>query len=1159
MYKNYIPICLACNDKYIKYASVLLQSVIENSSSENFYDIVILTTDIHKENKKTCINMFENYENFTLRFSDVSHIIKKYSDILANKQSSLETYYRFFALDVFDKYEKVLYLDCDTIVLDDVAKLFETDLTGKYAGVVTDSAVINLEFDNITPAQVNGSKNTKFEKHFKSFNAGVILLNLKEIRKDFTVQSFFDVTFAQNQIFRDKDILNYLFHGKLHYFPQEWNMTADCFDNINYKLLNDAENSEFNRNIKAAVHNPRIVYYNRAVKPWSFNSFEQENYSHNYFWKYARKSPYYRIILNDLKSQVLPQIQEKFESYNNDLKFLTVNVVDEPYNSGYVLLELYTPNFVDELFISYFVDFENDVLTLRVNNFDFERNINNLNSKIIFNVRDNRFIDIICTDKELFSQISIKVKRIVGRNNSLPTVTFNNIPKIKNNKIRLLFVITQMYKGGAENTTLELFKNLSPEKYDMDFCVLNQCDFERPTNLLPEIPKHINIIDYIDEQYKKGIFYNWCNSTEQMEIAAKMLGEYDWAFHIGEWWSPEFVADYVKSKYKAIWLHNDLNLIPKHALADDNIRDYAKKFSKFLFVSEGSRINSLKLFPFMEDKSTVVHNLINFDSILMMAAEELLPEDRAIFNTDLPVLATVANIRPEKKHIRNLEIMIELKKRGIRFKWLNIGIGDAEIVNQLEKLIAENGLQEDFLLLGTRLNPYSLMKRCDAITVLSDVESWSLVITESLCLNVPVIATPTSGAVEQITDGKNGLLTDGYSIENIVDTMQKVLSDKSNFRKFNVSNDYDFNRGIKDFVKLVDSKPKEKKVRSLMYVIDGVNYVGGAHLITFKQINVLKHYYNITVLTKEFPNERVQKELYGVRISYWDESWEIQPFMEMFDCVIVMSEGSFLREIVSGLKKPKKINWIHQCYADWYQRDDYNRWLSEKDAEIYSHFDTIVNLSPICLESFISVHPNLKNKAVAIRNFAPDVDIGFEFIGKKNLVDKDYLNIVTIARFHVQKNIFGYLTIARMLKFAGVKFHWYIFGDGQPLKGEFDSVVKLFNLENDIITPGNVHKPYPMLAQMDLFVLFSHYEGTPVTIEEAQLLGVPVIARNLGGTADMVINGENAVLVDGDETDCFRAIVDLINDKEKYNKIKSNLPIKKQDNKILEQLLELFG
>ena len=766
-------------------------------------------------------------------------------------------------------------------------------------------------------------------------------------------------------------------------------------------------------------------------------------------------------------------------------------------------------------------------------------------------------------------------------------------------KKKLLFVITQFYIGGAENTLLNLFRQLSPLNYDIDFLLLNQNDNKRPTNLKPHIPDHINVIDYIEKTNE----HVWVGGEQQTKTAEAIIAEhYDFAFHIGEWWSPEFVATYVRAHCKGIWLHNDLNLIQN--IAKNEIELFSHIFSHFIFVSDGSMLNSFKLFPFMKRNSVVIHNLIDIAEVGEKANESLSQEDEALFDNGLPVFLTVANLRPEKRHLRCLEAMRLLKERGIEFVWLNVGTkSDAAVTEQLEREIAEYGLEGRYILLGPRENPYPLIKRADAITVCSHVESWSLVITEALSLGVPVVATPTSGALEQLSDGDNGIITSGFESGDIADGISRFLEMRKHMKG---STTYDFSRGVNDFLTLVENaKPR----RTILYMIDDINYVGGLHKATFAQIKHLMPYYDITFLSRTEPHEDLWKnELAGVQVVTFDRyeyksylhlstkdvlkgdfpikqkmlrsfvyilklvrlnkrltkkltmknSNKMEVFLESFDNVVSLSESAGSRELVANLKKPKKIQWIHQNYKCFYNWNQWTREITANDAELYRQFDAIVNLSGICRDDFIDVYPHLAEKALAIRNFAPGITPE-KYETNAKLVNPEYFNIITIARLDDQKNVYGYLTIARLLKHAGVKFHWYIVGDG-PLKTSFESCFALYEVNDCIIATGNVKKPYPLLKQCDLFVLFSFCEGTPVTIEEAQLLQIPVIARKVGGIPDMINDGVTGWLVDGDETDCFMKIIEVINNPEQLHNMRKNLANRNpHDEEVLVQLRELFG
>lgn len=96
-------------------------------------------------------------------------------------------------------------------------------------------------------------------------------------------------------------------------------------------------------------------------------------------------------------------------------------------------------------------------------------------------------------------------------------------------------------------------------------------------------------------------------------------------------------------------------------------------------------------------------------------------------------------------------------------------------MEKLRLAVRDAGLEDYFTLTGPLDNPYGVMRRADAVCVLSDHESWSMVITEAKALGVPVIATRTSGALEQIEDGKNGVLC-GFSDEEITESLRAFLT-----------------------------------------------------------------------------------------------------------------------------------------------------------------------------------------------------------------------------------------------------------------------------------------------------------------------------------------------------------------------------------------------
>ena len=346
-------------------------------------------------------------------------------------------------------------------------------------------------------------------------------------------------------------------------------------------------------------------------------------------------------------------------------------------------------------------------------------------------------------------------------------------------KKKLLFVITQFYKGGAEVSLLNLFRSLSEEDVEIDFLIFDQIILKNAHSLISDLPSWINVCNAAEQEGRLAIVNKvinkiWIKLTNKQRYrrrAAQFIKgkEYDYAFSIGEWMSPEFVATKVRAKNKAIWIHTDID---KASYVNSKILfGYDTYISKYIFVSKLSMESAVNKFPDIKDKSVVIYNLLDIEQIRHMSEEPI--ADSII--SDKPTLLTVANLREEKNHLRQIEAMHLLVERDISIRWLNIGsTANPFVFNQVKALINKYQLQDDFLLLGVDENPYKYMSKVDAVTVLSDYESWSMVISEAKSLGVPVIATKTSGALEQIMEGENGILAD-FSAVDIANKIEKFV------------------------------------------------------------------------------------------------------------------------------------------------------------------------------------------------------------------------------------------------------------------------------------------------------------------------------------------------------------------------------------------------
>ena len=140
--------------------------------------------------------------------------------------------------------------------------------------------------------------------------------------------------------------------------------------------------------------------------------------------------------------------------------------------------------------------------------------------------------------------------------------------------------------------------------------------------------------------------------------------------------------------------------------------------------------------------------------------------------------------------------------------------------------------------------------------------------------------------------------------------------------------------------------------------------------------------------------------------------------------------------------------------------------------------------------------------------------------------------IVSVGRLMPQKN-----QIMLLEAFASIheKFPEYvltIYGEG-PHRETLEEKIRQLGLEDAVLLPGSVKDVHDRIADADLFVMSSNYEGMPNALIEAMCLGLPVISTAVSGATDLIRHGENGLLVPcGDTAALADAMTQLLSSEE---------------------------
>lgn len=247
-----INVLCSTDDNFAQHCAVMASSVLRHTESPVIIHVI--------ESKLSANNQQKLKETITANGGEIifHHVGENYAKLLQVHDGSAVSdaaYYRFYVTTLIEdeSIEKILYLDCDIVVMDDVARLFQIDMTDYPIAAVRD--IVN-------PANEKQMFGISFSYRDRYFNSGVLLINLKLWRQNNYQERLVEKTRQINSfIFPDQDPLNAVFRNKWLELPPWWNR----FSVVRYQDVFFRTKSDELR----YIYSPSIIHYaNNIARPW---------------------------------------------------------------------------------------------------------------------------------------------------------------------------------------------------------------------------------------------------------------------------------------------------------------------------------------------------------------------------------------------------------------------------------------------------------------------------------------------------------------------------------------------------------------------------------------------------------------------------------------------------------------------------------------------------------------------------------------------------------------------------------------------------------------------------------------------------------------------------------------------------------------------------
>lgn len=364
---------------------------------------------------------------------------------------------------------------------------------------------------------------------------------------------------------------------------------------------------------------------------------------------------------------------------------------------------------------------------------------------------------------------------------------------------KIVFGITGLTLGGAERVLVDTVNELC-NKYDITiFTIYPDGELEKELN-----PK-IKLISYQNKSRAKLNFIKkiWLSLVFRFSIFRNKLykkyiqDKYDIEVAFLE--GPITWMFSKKSKTrKLVWVHNDIKEVFGIGFkAREKARINKKIYSLYdaiIFVSEDNKRKFEELYPENKVIKKVIYNYLNKDIVIKKSLE-----DTDDLKDDMMSFVQVSRLTEQKGIARLIEVHKRLIDEGLIHRIYIIGEGPLR--NELQGKIDEYKLNDTFILMGKKSNPYPYIKKADNFILASLYEGYGMVIDEAKILNKFILITDT--AAREALTGYNKSLIVSNDLEGIYMGMKKIINKEIDNNDFSKVTSRDI---ISDIIKVLEGE-----------------------------------------------------------------------------------------------------------------------------------------------------------------------------------------------------------------------------------------------------------------------------------------------------------------------------------------------------------------
>ena len=292
-----IHVSFVTNDQFAQHLGAAIASLLLNASSDERINIYVLQQNLSHSNRHKLVQLEKLHPNTHIHLLKVDG--SKFMFLPSTHKRTIETYFRLELPTILPAIDKLIYLDADVIVMDNIKKLWDQEIGDNILLAVEEPKYLHK--DRLENLGMKGSS--------PYFNAGVLLMDLKKMRTFGLKQKVLTYVSKKFRFLKaqDQDIFNALFENRWRALPLAFN----AYGYLCHKRREDEFIIYTKKDVTSAEKNPCIIHFNLYPKPWHPLCTDTRR---KRYWEYLKKTnfevrkPGFEMSLKVFLAQNIPFI-----------------------------------------------------------------------------------------------------------------------------------------------------------------------------------------------------------------------------------------------------------------------------------------------------------------------------------------------------------------------------------------------------------------------------------------------------------------------------------------------------------------------------------------------------------------------------------------------------------------------------------------------------------------------------------------------------------------------------------------------------------------------------------------------------------------------------------------------------------------------------------